>query len=428
MKVGDLNMARKPTPKPVKMANGDIMWRVQFRLHPKANPTSEKFQTSKAAERFINRGLEIGWEAAREERNIGKTSAAAVPSLTDYAREYFAQRPNITPRTRSDYYSTARRSWEKRTIGGLPVDVITSKHVEAFVADYQDSGISRKTAEQARSLLAQVLQHAVEHRVIQANPVQGVRVRKGERLEMTFLTPSEFDSLMKLCPQEGKPLIYFLYSTGARIGEATALKWKDLDIYASPAVARISRTWTKDEAGKRIIGPPKTGLANRTISLAPEMVALLGKRQQGESFVFETFGQRKGKPITRQSFYKMIWKPLIDAANDPKACEAAGIKPLGKRPRMHDLRHSHASYLIHQNLPMNIIQRRLGHESVKTTSDTYGHLMPDALMLAAQASSASIQRTSEKEAAAKRQEELDAYIEAQVQLRMQERLKRLLEP
>ncbi|MCA0329475.1 MAG: tyrosine-type recombinase/integrase [Actinobacteria bacterium] len=52
---------------------------------------------------------------------------------------------------------------------------------------------------------------------------------------------------------------------------------------------------------------------------------------------------------------------------------------------MHDLRHSHASWLIAAGVPLPVIQRRLGHESIQTTVDVYGHLAPDALEIAAQA-------------------------------------------
>jgi integrase len=50
---------------------------------------------------------------------------------------------------------------------------------------------------------------------------------------------------------------------------------------------------------------------------------------------------------------------------------------LEKVPRIHDLRHTHVSWLIAKNMPMKAIQLRLGHESAETTSDRYGHLLPE---------------------------------------------------
>jgi integrase len=49
---------------------------------------------------------------------------------------------------------------------------------------------------------------------------------------------------------------------------------------------------------------------------------------------------------------------------------------LAKRPRIHDLRHTHVAWLISDNIPMAAIQRRMGHKSITTTIDRYGHLLP----------------------------------------------------
>lgn len=56
-----------------------------------------------------------------------------------------------------------------------------------------------------------------------------------------------------------------------------------------------------------------------------------------------------------------------------KMADAAGVEQI----RVHDLRHSHASMLIDMGIDILEISRRLGHESAKTTMDTYGHLYPD---------------------------------------------------
>jgi len=57
------------------------------------------------------------------------------------------------------------------------------------------------------------------------------------------------------------------------------------------------------------------------------------------------------------------------------------------RPRIHDLRHTHVSWLIAAGVTPAVIQARLGHESITTTIDRYGHLFPDAQQAAADAAS-----------------------------------------
>ncbi len=64
-----------------------------------------------------------------------------------------------------------------------------------------------------------------------------------------------------------------------------------------------------------------------------------------------------------------------------------GDRPAPARPRVHDLRHSHASALIAAGVPLPVVQRRMGHESIQTTVDVYGHLAPDAYAGAAEAMS-----------------------------------------
>ena len=60
-----------------------------------------------------------------------------------------------------------------------------------------------------------------------------------------------------------------------------------------------------------------------------------------------------------------MWVPALVRAKE------AGLT---KKPRVHDLRHTNASWLIQAGVPLTVIQRHLGHESIQTTSDRYGHL------------------------------------------------------
>lgn len=60
---------------------------------------------------------------------------------------------------------------------------------------------------------------------------------------------------------------------------------------------------------------------------------------------------------------------------------------LGKAPRIHDLRHSHASAVLAAGISLFDLSRRLGHSSIKVTADTYGHLMPEAQVQAERAAS-----------------------------------------
>jgi integrase len=78
------------------------------------------------------------------------------------------------------------------------------------------------------------------------------------------------------------------------------------------------------------------------------------------------FTSRTGLPLHNGDFYTHVWRKLMSAV------AAEHIAPF----RFHDLRHTHVAWLIAGGAPLPHIQARLGHESITTTIDTYGHLLP----------------------------------------------------
>lgn len=68
------------------------------------------------------------------------------------------------------------------------------------------------------------------------------------------------------------------------------------------------------------------------------------------------------------SFYTRRWAPGVKRARE---------RVPAKKPRIHDLRHTHMARLIDKDVHVFKIQRRLGHSSITTTMDRYGHLMAD---------------------------------------------------
>ncbi|QBI56450.1 site-specific tyrosine recombinase XerC [Streptomonospora litoralis] len=120
--------------------------------------------------------------------------------------------------------------------------------------------------------------------------------------------------------------------------------------------------------GTFTLGAPKTKQSRRRIALSPRTIALIQPRLEGkdpEDYVFTT---EQGAWWRHSSFYNRRWTKAVQRA------QAAGLT---KRPRIHDLRHTHVSWLIEENVHAFKIQRRLGHKSITTTMDRYGHLVTD---------------------------------------------------
>jgi integrase len=153
-------------------------------------------------------------------------------------------------------------------------------------------------------------------------------------------------------------------ASGARFGEATALTPSDIDLVEG--TIRIQRAWRYVIGEGYKLGPPKTNRSTRTIDVA---ASSLGELDLTGEWVFTNSGRgwRGGPndPVRSQNFHTNVWVPALTKAKD---------KGLTKRPRPHDLRHTNASWLIQAGVPLPVIQRHLGHESIQTTVDRYGHL------------------------------------------------------
>lgn len=363
------------TPTPYRAKDGAISYKVRFRLTPGTNPVSETFTTLAEAEKFARLVERVGGTTARQMRQATDRAHTDVPTLRAQLETFLRRTAaHATPGTVADYRRMAERTFLVN-LGDLPIDEITRDDVADWVA-WQRKQPARgggtyapKSIANAQRLLSSVLQSACDedHPVITRNVAKGAKLPKdATRREMVFLTEAEFVALFQHIPDRYRPLVALLACTGMRWGEATALTRESFDLDAAQPVVRVERAWKKGETGV-YLGAPKSPASVRTIGLPPSVV-----EQQLRATVEATppgalvFSAPEGGRLRAQNFHPRVWRPAV---------EAAGI---GKRPRVHDLRHSHASWLLMDGMPPMVVQKRLGHEDPKTTMSVYGHLTPDA--------------------------------------------------
>jgi integrase len=374
-----------PKPSPRKNKDGSVSWRVQFRIGDKV--VQETFETEKGAAEFARLVETAGGKAARDvlaRRRQGESEAVTLRSWTaHYLDPSSGLLTGIEPGTRKGYERAAESSF-LRILGDYPVDAIQKADVGRWLAwqEQQPSArskgqlIAAKTVRNYHGILSSVLASAVTEKIRSDNPAHRTRLTKGVKRESVFLSPDEFTTLLYFTPQHYEGLVLFLASTGARWGEATAVKWGDVNSRAIPATVRIDEAWKKSETSVPVLKQPKTARGRRTISIPPDTLAAMGERRGPDELVFTTRVQQRR--VRYHTFRDRVWAPAVLQAMDKAVCEEAGLVPLTRRPTMHDLRHSHASWLIAAGTPLPYVQARLGHESIQTTVNVYGHLVPEA--------------------------------------------------
>jgi integrase len=370
-------------------ADGEVRYRVQARVDGK--PQQKTFLHIEGAKDFASRVEKIGWDAAVKVLEA-RQRIHTTPSLKDWTELYLdaasGMLTGIEEGTREDYKRAAERSF-LQILGDMPVDAITKADVGRWVSwqekqlsQGRKQPVSQKTVQNYHSILSAALRAAVEHKLRDDNPAWKTRITRGEKREGVFLTPEEFSTILYFTPDRYVGFLMFLAGTGCRWGEATALTWGKLNLTGTPPTVRIDKAWKRAPRGQKVLKQPKSKKSNRTVSLTPDVIAALGEPGPADELVFPS---RTGKAMMHSSFRSNVWLPLMARAHDEKLCEEAGVEVLRKNPNPHDLRHSHASWLIAAGVPLPFVQARLGHENITTTVGTYGHLQPDAHMQMADA-------------------------------------------
>jgi integrase len=368
-----------------RTTSNEVSWRVQYRVDGRAR--SDTVATLTEAIRHKAAVERLGGEAARAilYAREGVSTADQVVTVASYTTTYVAGIRGITEGTRRDYASMVRRRIDGTPLGETPVEVVTRDAVVAWLDALPGSA---KTKRNHHALLSAALDHAATAGLRAGNPAKGIEIAREVTRTGEFLTPGEVAIIASAIDAHYLPLFAFLVGTGARWGEATALLVSDVDLEARVPVARVTKAWKRTGTRAWSLGPPKSAAGQRTIALPPEVAEQLRPLVDGQPSSALLFRAPRGGQIRHDRFFSRVWKPTLDRLNATEDDNGNPITPaLTKRPRIHDLRHTHASQLMAAGVPLNVVQKRLGHEKITTTADTYGHLAPDYLEVAAAAAS-----------------------------------------
>jgi integrase len=237
----------------------------------------------------------------------------------------------------------------------------------AILADAQDRGLVAQN---------------VMHRRQMKNGHVGARQKR--RLEVGVDIPTVAE-VRKIIPYlkggRERPLILTAVFTGLRASELRGLRWEDLDLPRAELTVRQRADRFSE------IGPTKSAAGRRTVPLLPMVVKALSEWRPAcpASPGGLVFPGRHSQPMVRTTIIRH-WRPI--------QIRAGVVTPDGrpKYPGVHALRHFYASWCINRKadggleLPIKVVQGRLGHASIQMTADRYGHLFPradDAAELAA---------------------------------------------
>jgi integrase len=249
-------------------------------------------------------------------------------------------------------------------VGSLKLQALEPHHVRAMMKLIESKKYALRTVAYARSVLRIALRQAKRDGIVTRN------VADREYVDPPSVPKAEIEPLdikdarLLLATLAGKPreaLISVILALGLRIGEALGLQWKDVDFEAK--TLRVMRGL--QQQGKELKFVPLKTERSRRLLLIPthrrtqrERQIRIGELWQDHDLVFPS---NLGKPLSSRNVLRTFHHAL----------DAAGLTKRG----LHALRHSAATILVTQGVPLEVVADMLGHSSIRVTADVYSHFV-----------------------------------------------------
>lgn len=329
-------------------------WRARYRT-PDGSARSKTFDRRVDAERFLSGVVVSQARGEWVDPSLGRVTFA------EWSERWASTVVDLRPATLARDLGIVRNHLVPR-FGAVPLSKITTADVRAWVASMTAAGDrSPATVRKAGQVLSKVMAGAVADGLIARNPCEGVRLPAEPSREMRFLTAAEVAELAEATAEHYRTLVLAAAYLGLRWGELAGLRTERVDLLRRQVHVVEQLT----EVGGRLeVGPPKTAAGRRAVSvpafLAELLEAQLAERAEPAGLVFPA---AEGGPMRRSNFSRRAWRT---------ATRRAGFEGL----RFHDLRHTAVALAIGQGAHPKAIQERMGHSSITTTLDRYGHLFP----------------------------------------------------
>lgn len=294
---------------------------------------------------FATKRAATQWEAEFKASKAGKSSV----TFDEMLKQYLAANDS------SDTAVTMKTNWIQNHFPMYlaRIEDISRADLINWRNELKESSLATRTMNRGIQYVKAVFAFAEQIYGIQ-NPavvLKTFKLTKEDKEEMDTWTPEEFQQFLKYVNFPLYAAFFtFLYWTGCRRGEAMAICRQDITgnrVHIHRAIKHYKNGFM----------PLKTDSSERTITIDSKTLETIKPFiKHADPFVF---GGERSLPISQ--IQRIFTKAIADS----------GVKPI----RIHDLRHSHATWLINQGVNIVAVSKRLGHASINQTLKTYTHLL-----------------------------------------------------
>lgn len=267
-----------------------------------------------------------------------------------------------------------------KELGDHKLQTLEKREIVSMQNSMLENGLTPTTANNAITLLKNILKDAIRDEIITISPAANIRkikieTKKASETIHRALTEEE----QKIFMQEMKKDFYYeivalMICSGLRIGEAAALKWSDIDYVNN--VIHINKTIARDINNKITLNTPKSAAGKRDIPLTPNIKQILKQAKEKNILINgnvlsidnRVFCTPYGKTVCDGSVNRAIDKAISNL-------QKQGVKI--ERISAHALRDTFATRFIEQGGTPQTLKTILGHSTLSMTMDLYAHVLPN---------------------------------------------------
>lgn len=310
----------------------------------------------------LKRGFRTKKEAQEWEREFLQVQQADMDmEFSKFVDVYFTDK---APRLKERTIETKRIMLDTRIIpyfGKLRMNAIKPADIMKWQNDMMNQDYKPTYLRMLQNQVTAVFNHAERFYGLKDNPCKKIdKMGKANAKELNFWTKEEYDRFIQSFDEKEEMyrLMYqMLFWLGCRVGELLAICYGDINF--KEKTVSITKTYYRRNKTDYITAP-KTESSNRIVTMPDFLVEEL---KAYTDKMYELKAEERIFMVTDRAVQKKM-KQKADKLNL-------------KHIRVHDLRHSHIAFLIEKGTQPLIISKRVGHDSVTTTMNIYGHLYPD---------------------------------------------------
>jgi integrase len=331
----------------------------------------------------------------------GQLLATSTPSVARFLNDWFALNTDSwRPSTRRSYRS-AIDQYLVKAFGPIHVEQLSPLMIQRWLTQHRTEHGARRRITLAHAVLRSALSEAQRLQLVTINAATLVRVPKPQPRPISPLSIEQAGVFLKVVDNHRLGALFSVaLACGLRLGEATGLRWEDVDLNTGeirirqqlqPVDKRLVLQELKTEKSRRTLVLPAVCLdslkAHRKKQLGERLKA--GRRWVDTGLVFTTYRTHKeGKGL----------KLKVGAGLHPRNVTRVldGLlkvaEPRLPHVRFHDLRHSAASLLLASGVQLAEVSKLLGHSEIRLTADLYSHLQKETAAKAARVMDAILSR------------------------------------